>query len=716
MLRIPSTSNFPVIPAIKLDFNMGFDDQVTANDPYERCFGWNVRYSGDSLFAGRLTPGSVQPLVVLPETFLSNLVDGVDTEKRYDLSGLFAPRNELYDWVVDYDRYGNPITDLIHRHKAHDSLRERSVVHHKVHGSLTAWPQPFHDWVLSTSSYLGYLDYYFGGRLYLPSFVNPTTHEMTWYDSVLASPTADYSQGAIPDIYKLNRVANPATYSGAWSWSLAKSPLHRGAREGEPLYDVVEAWLLINQVFESQPTIAMRGRDHMRIWNLHDMQIRRGLTSLTMSVDYDYTLQCDSGTPIGDYTGTFTTWRCHRDMSFHLTGNRAILPYFHTDGFTYGMLSSLRAYTIDAHATAKIINRWVARNWRGDELWTQNPSTPAVGLAVSDNINIISNVGDYRNPGEFTTQPFKPFFKGLGLPADPYESTKYLYDRMEAFMPDIRPTCVLAYADALEKDLVINKTNLIQIAQGLDGLGEIFPGDQDLKDIFKVIASGDRSTIYNLTDKLTSEVLRNSFAASPTQRFVDQIKSADYVASYQKLMSLFAPRSRISYGVFKYTFTESETEMILPRSKGKTILQLETHCKASYSMDLSALLATLMVGDSVGALPTFSRIWEILPFSFVADWLFNTKKRIRVNELLSIGWFATQMHSNLYSYKLSLLPVDGFDRECGLESKDFKVTGYRRELSRLLPIYRNTRIDWLAVKSKPSLVVVGSLAFQLLKL
>jgi hypothetical protein len=184
--------------------------------------------------------------------------------------------------------------------------------------------------------------------------------------------------------------------------------------------------------------------------------------------------------------------------------------------------------------------------------------------------------------------------------------------------------------------------------------------------------------------------------------------------SVDTLTSFFKVRPRVVRGIFNYTFDAAETTRLFPRLSGLGTVTLQTRAKVSYSTDLTTLTALLLVGDSIGALPTFSRIWEILPFSFVSDWLFNSKQRLRVLDIQTITMALMRFRRATYSYKVVFTPSASTLESFGLVGSDFSLSHYSREVSKMPPILRdNSQIDFLRVTTVPDLVTVGAFVFQL---
>lgn len=276
-------------------------------------------------------------------------------------------------------------------------------------------------------------------------------------------------------------------------------------------------------------------------------------------------------------------------------------------------------------------------------------------------------------------------------------------------MIDLRPSHFLAASDALTTNIEALKTNELQNLQHLPAILDLLPDLGAIVRLATKALDGDPSAIIDLIDFLTEEILKWRFQRQPADRSVRELADTDV---NKVLSSLSQSKASTIQGKFRYTFSDSENFMV------DGILKLETHAKIRVRSDISTLMAGILTANAVGLLPTLSRIWALLPFSFVVDWFTNMSKRLKLvdNQLLyttyGISWC-------LYSYKIVWYPSDTLLDHYGLVSYDsanrFGISVYQREFTHWMPRLTESRFDFMRPTRGPDPVTVGALLWQLLR-
>lgn len=282
---------------------------------------------------------------------------------------------------------------------------------------------------------------------------------------------------------------------------------------------------------------------------------------------------------------------------------------------------------------------------------------------------------------------------------------KVFYDRLA----DVRPSQYLAFSDALENQIQLLSSNNIQNLKELKGILDLAP---DLPEFLRILARvfrGDASAIVDLIDYLTELILKINFGILPNARDVKDLIDSDVA---KKLDALTHTEGVTGYGSFLYQFTDEENPF------GDGLCYLRTRYKGRFTINSGTLMMMVLASNSLGLLPTLSRVWEVLPFSFIVDWVFNMKARIKQIDNLAISSMCAVTEWNLTSYKLLYRPSDEFLATYGLRSSaddPFFVSVYRREFSLYAPRLRGSHFDFLRAVHRPDTVTVGSLAWQLNK-
>lgn len=276
----------------------------------------------------------------------------------------------------------------------------------------------------------------------------------------------------------------------------------------------------------------------------------------------------------------------------------------------------------------------------------------------------------------------------------------------ESLLSDIRPSAFLSSADALNKHLLALSTNHIQTLQKLSSVMDLLPELVKLPSIVKRLSNGDLGALKELIDYLSGEILRYRFTQAPAAKALKELIGSD-VNAY--LRTLTRKDDYIIYGNFEYEIPLAQN----PYNDGR--LLIVTRSKISISQDLSTLMEALLMGHSVGLLPTLSRIWEILPFSFVIDWFTGMNKRLKLVDT-QLTYMAFRTNWCLNSFRLSYYPSDAALGDYNLRNvnseKPFSVSAYLREKTVYMPRLRDSRFDFLAT-SGPNPLTAGALAWQL---
>lgn len=275
-------------------------------------------------------------------------------------------------------------------------------------------------------------------------------------------------------------------------------------------------------------------------------------------------------------------------------------------------------------------------------------------------------------------------------------------------LPNVRPSSFIAASDALDSSLEVLSANHIENLSQITGLLKLLP---DLGSIPKLAAkacNGDPSAILELVDYVTDAILKYRFAQSPTVSDIEEIIEAGDIR--KKVTDLAKARALTVYGQFLWDYPQDLNYI------GDGRLVLEVHSKIRLVTDFSSLMVSLISANSVGLLPTLSRVWETMPFTFVVDWFTNMSQRLKLvdNQLL---YYAIRTSWSVYSYKFLYYPDSTELAPYGLEvppssGDPFSLSAYYREFSRSAPRLRDSKYDFLAASRPPNLVTVASLIWQ----
>jgi len=504
---------------------------------------------------------------------------------------------------------------------------------------------------------------------------------------------------------------------------------------------------------------------------LHDFNIRNypheppyvALRSVTTNDKGFMTFQVDHGSFLEQPHISNDAWVSHNQLiDFFKSNSELIVANPHSGLWSY------RYYDV-VDSSSKGDNRYhIQTTYRFDMRWygTYRISTflvhlnfvvdfhPAYGTKyasdwneVSPNCVSIYNFSSVEAEGYSDTIPWDPPAMGPGYVVDPIriqQQTRYvplftgvaqvgsgfvpnfiryrMYDRgyinrlhtlvrskVEDNLPDIRVSAFLAASDALNSNIQVLSSNNLQNLQHLKDILSLLP---DLPALAKLIAKavrGDLSVIIDIIDYITEEVLKTNFQRAPIFR---DLRDASKVDIRKRVESVLRHDTRTIHGKFNFTFQGNENFL------HDGVLRLETRAKVRLHTDPSTLLTTVLTANSIGLLPSLSRIWSLLPFSFVVDWFTNESKRLKlVDTQLLYMMFRTSLC--VYSYKVVYEPSPDALLHWGLESTDtkqpFGISVYSREISHYAPrLVNSSKFDYLRVTRGPDPVTVGSLMWQVL--
>ena len=302
-------------------------------------------------------------------------------------------------------------------------------------------------------------------------------------------------------------------------------------------------------------------------------------------------------------------------------------------------------------------------------------------------------------------------FRIHGYPnRDPDNYVRLIGKQLATVERDFRASSFYSSSDALHKYIDVIKANHIENITQLSGILELLPDLSGLSRLVAKAAKRDPGAILDAVDFLADAVLAYRFAQKPTTDDALELARTDIK---KELTGLLLASANTIYGEFHYQPTEAEMSHIL---KLPGTLKLVTRSKIRIQTDMTTLLSTYLTANSMGIMPTLSRLWAIVPFSFVVDWFTGMGDRLqKVDDQLL--WMAMGTNWCLHSFKWTYYPPPEELSSYGLSSsveKPFGLTGYSREFSRLMPRLTDARFDYLAPSHGPNPVTVGALVWQFL--
>jgi hypothetical protein len=259
-------------------------------------------------------------------------------------------------------------------------------------------------------------------------------------------------------------------------------------------------------------------------------------------------------------------------------------------------------------------------------------------------------------------------------------------------------------ADALQALEGGVSNNILQSVVKLPNISSALPQIREAVGLLGHIAKKDLSlaTLKDILDLASSTTLQASFQWRPMLEIL--MKHLPIIRDLSRDCSS-GKKVTISRGKWKYSFLEGE----LSRPA-----QLTARTKIVLDESPRGLLAALLGIDAFGIMPKPSNIWDLLPFSFVVNWVTGVGNGIRRAEYSAVllGMPAYYIHSyevksafkseELENWSLSSEPIDPLSMKVMF-----------RDISLFAPLPRQTRFGFGLPTSSPPLGVVLALLYQL---
>lgn len=194
---------------------------------------------------------------------------------------------------------------------------------------------------------------------------------------------------------------------------------------------------------------------------------------------------------------------------------------------------------------------------------------------------------------------------------------------------EMRGTAALSANDALGN--YSSDSNFLESIPELPSIISYVGNILDFIRVFDRAAKGDVRAFARLVDALASAYLAYQYGVKPN---ISDSAEARRIAHglANGLIGQFDGRVTNLYGSFTYDVPTDGLGM-------HGDVKLITRTKMVTVNDASGMLAMLLTLNQLGLLPTLARIWDLVPFSFVLDWILNLGDRFDYidNSVLRLG-------------------------------------------------------------------------------
>ena len=316
----------------------------------------------------------------------------------------------------------------------------------------------------------------------------------------------------------------------------------------------------------------------------------------------------------------------------------------------------------------------------------------------------------YNEPGDLVKLVDNGFdtvyqIKSIGM-------IEQFHDEILDVLPDITAGLFYSSSDAIEKHVSVIEANNVENLAQLGGILSVVPDAAKFLQAIAFARNGDLlNSGYTMVDLLTEMELQKDFGFSPNKKDLEEFaEKYDSIVSQSRRDGTWGEKTL--YGKFDFTFPEGSFH------------RQETHCTFKSMVRTSfahtSLLGTALDLKSIGLLPSMSSLWEVIPFTFVADWAFNIKDRLHDVEnaafLLCLPCHGCT-HTLTFTSPLTESEMDRLGlKPTGKPGESPALRIFFRFPSLRFPMLRDGRFDYRSANGPRSVVTAGSLAFQLMKL
>jgi len=284
--------------------------------------------------------------------------------------------------------------------------------------------------------------------------------------------------------------------------------------------------------------------------------------------------------------------------------------------------------------------------------------------------------------------------------------------KVEADMTNLLPAVFYSASDAVMKHVSVLESNNLENFSQLSSTFELVP---DVAKFISALSKGKNGDLLGsgatLLDLWAENRLREDFGWNPTVSDITELSE-----SYESIVRVFREQGiwgeRTLNGVFHYEMPFN--------CYGTGAVHLMARSKVRVRFDHSSLLATLIKGKSIGLIPSLGNLWDLVPFSFVADWAFNIGDRLRDIDAQAF-MLMLPVHFAVHSLTLTTGLTDSQLQHLQLRpypagSSEFPgLKFYFRIPSLRLPILADSYYDFRAARGPSSLATAGALAYTFMK-
>lgn len=278
-------------------------------------------------------------------------------------------------------------------------------------------------------------------------------------------------------------------------------------------------------------------------------------------------------------------------------------------------------------------------------------------------------------------------------------------DSVQDSLGDIVPASCFSAADAFESLEGSLGINVLQNLQKLPAIYDSLPQIKEAVSVMGKLLRKDLSvaTLREIMDLLTSTTLQANFEWRPYGALL-----SEYLPRMHSVMQSLHTYERdrvIAYGSWS---TKLYNEL------GRQEVSLTSRTKMVVDGSPLRLLSSVLGLDAYGLLPKASNLWDLVPFSFVANWFTGVGGSIRRAEFSILLSALPILYVHSYSLTSPFTTEElSSIQTLSIGSEAFSMKVYLRDITLRSPFPRDSRFGFGIPTKIPSLGLIGSLVYQL---
>lgn len=379
--------------------------------------------------------------------------------------------------------------------------------------------------------------------------------------------------------------------------------------------------------------------------------------------------------------------RRHFDMEIYLTGAYVVPSMPFPDGVV--SLQELGSFSYTLKCTQLSSEEWLEGTGWIPEQWAIDngysfPDTcevvlPAVLTFESLQPVVAPNTG-------FSAMMHHGFQPGRPNSA---KALRDFWNSVDMISTDLAPSVFLSTQDAIETHFPSLEGNYLEFLSELGSIRSLLRPDEGIVNFLRAASSKNiTSNATALIDLLADQQLLYSFGIAPTVSDAKDIASnARRIRERYLHGNLFD--KHIIHGKFTFSIPDGSVN-------GFNGLSLITRSKLVVDFGAQGILAALMPVKAAGLLPSLGNVWDLVQYSFVADWFFSIGDRLSALDTQSIILCMDSYYS-VHSIKVLWdIPVDVLDQYAmSAETLDHPYFSYYcRSIMNRLPVLANSKFDF----------------------